>query len=146
MKSSARNSLKRLTSLNWSEWKKSLLSCSRIARSSVDCLVSFISCSFSVVQRSLSRSCRFGAEYAVPKCEGCLSLFSVDPSRRLTDKVAISFAPQRRPAVTHADQRGTTSRGGAAKDGEPTRQHALDRKNDPAALARLGHRSSSARF
>src|SRR3954447_20343365 len=42
MKSSARNSLKRLTSLNWSEWKKSLLSCSRIARSSVDCLVSFI--------------------------------------------------------------------------------------------------------
>src|SRR4051794_5782044 len=42
MKSSARNSLKRLASLNWSEWKKSLLSCSRIARFSVDCLASFI--------------------------------------------------------------------------------------------------------
>src|SRR4051812_41731739 len=43
MKSSARNSLKRLTSLNWSEWKKSLLSCSRITRSSACCMVSFIS-------------------------------------------------------------------------------------------------------
>src|SRR3954447_23351887 len=43
MKSSARNSRKRLASLDWSEWKKSLLSCSRIARSSADCVVSLIS-------------------------------------------------------------------------------------------------------
>src|SRR5436190_22459912 len=65
MKSSARNSLKRLTSLNWSELKKSLLSCSRIARSSVDCLVSFMFSSLlCVVRRSLQVGCRFGASTA----------------------------------------------------------------------------------
>src|SRR3954468_7845093 len=72
MKSSARNSLKRLTSLNWSEWKKSLLSCSRIDRSSADCMVSVtVLVLFYVARRSLQVGGRFSALHAPAGVPGC---------------------------------------------------------------------------
>src|SRR3954447_13236467 len=88
MKSSARNSLNLLASLNWSEWKKSLLSCSRIARSSVACSVSF-----TLLVPSWSFGVDWGRRWFRRRRRAwVVRLITVDPSRRPPASIRRSFA------------------------------------------------------